>query len=414
MPAPCPPIVFATVDHRAQHGRAFGIQPVDLQKHMLVLGRTGAGKSVLLEHLVLGLIERGEGITLIDPHGDLAESVLAKIPPRRFNDVIWFDPADRAHVIGLNVLAPNQPITNALIVAGVLSVFRRLFAASWGPRTEHVLRNLLFAELSTVSPSLSGCLRVLVDEAHRVRVVERVRDPIVKQFWQHEFRGYSASFRAEVVAPIQNKLGALMTDPAIRAVVDARSSRLSFRSVMDEGRVCIANLAKGRLGEDASTVLGALITLRLQFAAYSRAGSAPHMRRSHTLFADEFQTYATDSFGEVLAEGRKFGFSSVLATQSIGALNPNFRRVVLGNVGSLLSFRIGAEDAELLAPEFAPDLTAHNLANLGQHQLALKLSIDGATSAPFTACSLPPPPVRSEAVADTIRRISSERYGSRP
>ncbi|MBL8680142.1 MAG: type IV secretion system DNA-binding domain-containing protein [Myxococcales bacterium] len=405
------PIVFATLDHRAQHGRAFGIRAADLARHALVVGRTGAGKSVLLERLILGQIERGMGVALIDPHGDLAESVLARIPRFRINDVVLFDPADRAHPVALNVLDRQPGVEPALIVAGVISVFRKLFAESWGPRTEHVLRNVLFAQFATAEPTLVECLRMLVDESYRVRIVERVGDPIVRQFWMKEFTAYSASFRAEVIAPVQNKLSALLTDPVIRAVVERHRSAFSCREVMDKGRVLIANLAKGRIGEDASVVFGALFTLLLQLAAYSRVDTPPEQRRRFTLYADEFQTYVTHGFPEILTEGRKFGFGAVLASQGVGALDEALRRTLLGNVGSLLSFRVGAEDAALLAPEFEPDLRAHDLANLGRHQLALKLSIDGVTSPPFTAVAIPPKPAPNATTADVIRRVSRERYG---
>ncbi|MBL8679851.1 MAG: type IV secretory system conjugative DNA transfer family protein, partial [Myxococcales bacterium] len=375
------PIVFATIDHRAQHGRAFGIRASDLAaRSTLVVGRTGEGKSVLLERLILGQIERGMGVALIDPHGDLAESVLARIPRFRINDVVLFDPADRSRPVTLNLLESTLGIEPAIVVAGVLSVFRKLFAENWGPRTEHVLRNVLFAEIAGAEPTLVGCLRLLVDEEYRVRVVARVRNAIVRQFWSKEFTAYSASFRAEVVAPVQNKLSALLTDPTIRAIVGHPRSAFSCRAVMDDGRILIANLAKGRIGEDATRTLASMLTLLVQLAAYSRADVPPKERHPFTLYADEFQGYVTDGFTELLAEGRKFALSAVLASQGVGALDEQMRRTLLGNVGSLLCFRVGAEDASLLAPEFVPDLTVRDLANLGRHQLVLNHYRDGHRS----------------------------------
>lgn len=277
-----------------------------------------------------------------------------------------------------------------LAAAAALSVLRKTFEASWGPRTEHVLRNALLALLDTPRSMLAGVLRLLSDERYRAMALRHVRDPMVRAFWEVEFVSIPPSFRAEVIAPVQSKVGALLSNPIIRAHVDQPRAMLSFRKLMDEERLFVANLSKGRIGEDASSFLGSLVLGAFQVAAYARADAPLDARPPFTLYVDEFPRFVTPSFAELLAESRKFGLGLVLANQHLGQVEGTLRGALLGNAGTLVAFRLSAEDALALEPEFTPELAAHDLARLGRHEIALKLCVDGVTSDPFTATALHP------------------------
>jgi len=350
-----------------------------------VLGKTGMGKSSLLETLFVAQMEAGHGAGLIDPHGDLAERVLARVPRKRRNDLVVLDPAAPGAKLSLNLLGYKSPEERPLAAAAALSVLRKTFDASWGPRTEHVLRNALLALLDVPRGSLAGVLGLVGDERFRGMALRHVRDPIVRKFWEEEFASLPPNFRAEVIAPVQNKVGALLSNPIIRAHIDQPKAMISFRGLMDRERLFVANLSKGRIGEDASGFLGSLVFGAFQVAAYARACSPLDARRPFTLYVDEFPRFVTPSFAELLAESRKFGLGLVLANQHLGQLEPALRDALLGNAGTLIAFRLSADDATTLEPEFRPELVAGDLARLGRHEIALKLAVDGVTSAPFTA-----------------------------
>lgn len=404
------PLVFAAVDERHRRGRKFGIRPSDLARHVYVIGKTGSGKTTLLERLLTAEIEAGHGVGLIDPHGDLAERVLGFIPRHRTNDVVVFDPADREHPVGMNLLSHREPAERPLVVSGVLSVFRKVFSEFWGPRLEHVFRNCLLALLEVRGATLLGVVRLLSDERYRTRVVRELSDPLVRHYWAHEFESYPKPFLAEVVAPVQNKVAAVLTNPLLRNIVGQRRSTFSASEVMDGGRIFVANLAKGRLGEDASAILGAILVTRFQLATYARADRAPSDRRPFSLYIDELASFATPSFGELLSEARKYRLALVLAHQYLGQLDDRLRAALMGNVGTLITFQLGAEDAEVLGREFLPELTAEDLTRLAPHQIALRLAVGGSMSRPFTAQTLPPCGPAFERAHEIIR-ISRERYG---
>lgn len=382
---------FAVVNHRLHKGRRFGIKPADLLRHVWVLGKTGMGKSTLLETLFVAQIEAGHGAGLIDPHGDLAERVLARVPRTRRRDLVLLDPAAPGPGLSLNLVGHKKPAERPLAAAAALAVLKKTFDASWGPRTEHVLRNALLALLDVPRSTLHGVLALVSDDRFRAMALRHVRDPIVRAFWEDEFAALPPNFRAEVIAPVQNKVGALLSNPIIRAHVDQPKAMLSFREVMDQERLFVANLSKGRIGEDASGFLGSLVLGAFQVAAYARASAPIGKRPPFTLYVDEFPRFVTPSFAELLAESRKFGLGLVLANQQLAQLDPVLRGALLGNAGTLVAFRLSAEDAIALEPEFAPELGAEDLARLGRHEIALKLSVDGVTSAPFTARAGQPP-----------------------
>ncbi len=405
------PLLFAKTDHRASH-RVFGIFPDDLLRHVYVVGKTGAGKTALLEHLVLAEIRAGRGCAVLDPHGDLAARLLDLIPRRRLNDVVLLDPSDADHPIGLNVLEQVPYEHRPLVASGVLAVFRKVFSEFWGPRLEHVFRNCLLALLDVRGGTLLGVLRMLVEERYREIIVAQVRDPIVRFYWTTEFPTYPRNFLPEVVAPVQNKVAAVLTSPILRNIIGQHRTAFSPRTIMDEGKILIANLAKGRIGEDASALLGAILVSKFQLAAYSRATVPEAQRRPFTIYVDEFPSFVTRSFGELLAEARKYGLALVLAHQHLGQIDDALRAAVLGNVGTIVCFRLGGEDAKTLGSEFSPEFSAEDLTRLSRYQIALRLSVEGSTSHPFTAVTLPPHgDAEREGHADTIRRVSRERYG---
>lgn len=406
------PLIFARTDARPFAGRGFGVLPEDFTRHLYVLGRTGTGKTTLLERLIVEQIRAGHGVGLIDPHGDLALRVLEFIPRARSNEVLLFEPTDTEMPVGFNVLACGSASDRPLVAAGVLASFRKTFQEFWGPRLEHVLRNALLALLSVRGATLLGVLRMLSDARFRESIVRGCDDPLVKYFWQTEFARYPDRFLAEVLAPVQNKVAAALTNPTLRLILGQHRAALDPQVLMDEGRIFIANLSLGRLGADSATFLGALLVARFQLAAYARAAMPPEARRPFTLYIDEFQNFTTQSFSELLAEARKYALGLVLAHQHLGQLDENLRRAVLGNVGTTIAFRVGGEDAETLSSEFAPEVSAEDLTRLGRYQLALRLSVRGQTTRPFTAVALPPFTEGERVGAGSIiRRISRERYG---
>lgn len=371
------------------------------------------GKSVLLEHLLRGLIERGDGCGLIDPHGELADRVLDLVPRRRLNDVVLLDAADLDCPVGWNPLDCRSVRERPLVASGVLGTFRKVFHEFWGPRLEHVFRNTLLALLDTEAPTLFGVLRMFVEEKYRERVVARVRDPIVKFYWTHEFPAYGASFAAEIVAPVQNKVAAVLTNPFVRAIVGQARSTVTAREIMARRRIFIAKIAKGEVGEDASAMLGAILTSSFQLAAYGRTAKPTATRTPFTLVIDEFASFVSQSFAELLAEARKYGLGLVLAHQYLAQLDEDLRSALVGNAGTVIAFRLGADDAKVLGEEFSPEIESDDLMRLDAHQIALRLAVRGVSTRAFTATTLSPVSELADH-AVTARRISAERYGRVP
>lgn len=407
-----PVLPFATLDHRRNRGRVFGIREHDLLRHMYILGKTGTGKTALLERLLVATIRRGGGCAVLDPHGDLAKRLLDFIPKQRVNDVVLVDPTDRAHPVGMNLLDNVSLERRHLVASGALSVFRKLYAEYFGPRMEHIFRNTLLSLLDVRGATLLGVPRMLVDERYREMVVRQVKDPLVRFFWTREFTAYPKPFLAEMLAPVLNKVMALLSSSAVRNIVGQHSSTIHPREIMDRGQILIANLSKGEIGEDASRLLGAALVTRFQLAAYSRVDQPERDRRPFLLVIDEFSSFVSDSFIEILSESRKYGLALVVAHQYLEQLDEPLRAAILGNVGTLVVFRIGAEDAVLIGKEFAPEFEALDLSRLAKHQFAVRLAVDGITTVPFSAVTLAPhEDVEKEGHAELIRRVSRERYG---
>ncbi len=379
--------IFATTDFRGQHAR-FGIKRKDRRSHMYLVGRTGTGKSTLLETLMAADLRAGNGFALLDPHGDLAERIRNRVETSRPADLIVFDPARQP--MGYNPLWCPDPGSRYLVASGLVSVFRKLWHESWGPRLEHILRQALLTLVEFPGSTLVDLPRLLTDQAFRRAVVARVSDPEVRAFWKAEFDRYSVNFRNEAVAPILNKVGAFLASPAVRAVVGDREARLDLGAVMDQGRIVVADLAKGRLGEDASSLLGALLVTGFEQAALRRVGLPESARRDFYLYLDEVQSFATLSFASMLQEVRKFRLSLIMANQYLEQLEEPVRLAILGTVGTLVCFRIGVRDAKILADEFFPELTPVDLVSLPCYHVYLRLMVNGVVSRGFSAVTLTP------------------------
>ena len=334
--------------HRTE---VFGIRPDDRRRHLAVIGKTGMGKTTLLQKLIASDIDGGRGVALVDPHGDLAETILGCVPSKRTNEVVVFDARDRHYPVAFNPLACNNPEQRPLVASAVVSAFKKLYGDSWGPRLEHILRNALLALLEVPGTSLLSLQRLLSDPAYRKTIVGRVSDPVVRMFWEREFAGWKTQYQSEATAPILNKVGQFLSQPILRAIVGQSHSRLDFRRIMDEGRVLIVNLSKGRIGEDASNLLGSLLISSIQLAAMSRADMPEKERRDYFLYVDEFQNFATESFATILSEARKYRLSLTLANQYLAQMDEATLDAVFGNVGSLLVFQVGARDAEVITAQ---------------------------------------------------------------
>lgn len=406
--------LIGETDFRNQK-RRFGIKPGDRQRHVYVVGKTGTGKTTLLENMAKQDIQSGRGLAIVDPHGEFAEKMIDFVPSSRVNDVIYFNPADTEFPMAFNVMEKVDAEHRHLVASGLVGVFKKIWAESWGPRLEYVLRNAVLALLEYPGSTLLGIMRLLVDKEYRAKVMEKVKDPVVKSFWVDEFSKYKGNFEVEAISPIQNKVGQFLTNPMIRNIVGQTKSTIDLRKAMDEGKILIMNLSKGLIGEDASALLGAMMITKLQLAAMSRVDTPESERREFYLYVDEFQNFATDSFANILSEARKYRLCLTLAHQYIGQLitdsSTRVKDAVFGNVGTMIVFRVGAEDAEFLEKEFSPEFMAPDLVGLGFAQIYLKLMIDGFSSRPFSALTLPPIVREDKSSREKIVKVSRERYG---
>jgi len=390
----------------------FGIKLEDRRRHFYIIGKTGMGKTTLLENMAAQDIEAGRGIGIIDPHGEFAQKMLKYIPKERIDDVIYFDPSDIEHPIAFNVMEKVDPSLRSIVASGLVSVFKKIWWESWGPRLEYLLRNAILALLEVEGSTLLSIMRLLADKEYRKEVIEQVKDPVIKTFWKEEFARYHSQFQTEAVAPIQNKVGQYVTSPLIRNIVGQKRTSIDLREVMDKRKILIVNLSKGKIGEDNSTLLGALLITKLQLAAMSRVSLEEEKREDFFLYVDEFQNFATESFATILSEARKYRLNLILSHQYISQLPEVVRDAVFGNVGSLVAFRVGASDAEFLEKEFYP-LSVEDLCNLPKYHICIKMMIDGVTSNPFIAKTLPPLPQPQVFYLDEIIENSRKKYSQK-
>lgn len=402
--------LFAKANFRDQMKR-FGIKLDDRRRHMYVIGKTGMGKTTMLENMLIQDIYQGRGVGLVDPHGDFAEKIIDYIPTHRINDVVYINPADLENPIGFNVLEVQNDEQKHIVASSLMGVFKKIWPDVWSARMEYILNNTLLALLHyPQKTTLLGINRMLSDESYRNKIVSKVKDPVVRSFWEDEFASYSDRFRTKAVAAIQNKIGQLLSANLIRNIVGQVSSTINVREIMDSQKIMIMNLAKGRIGEDNSRLLGGMLITKIQMAAMNRVDTPEHLRKDFMLYVDEFQNFATPSFAEMLSEARKYRLSLIMAHQYIAQLSEEVRDSVFGNVGSIVSFRVGAADAEFLEQEFSPVFEQEDLVNLSKYHIFLKLMIDGVASQPFSAVTLPPLG-ESTGVKEKVIRVSRERYG---
>lgn len=396
--------------------KKFGIKIDDRRRHVYVVGKTGVGKTTLLENMVIADINAGRGVGIVDPHGEFAEKMLDFVPEERLDDVIYFNPSDMEYPMAFNPMERVGTEFRHLIASGLMGVFKKIWPDVWSARMEYILNNTLLALLEFPGSTLLGVMRMLSEPAYRKKVVDNLQDPVIKAFWTNEFAKYTQRLETEAVAAIQNKVGQFVSNPLVRNILGQPHSSLNMREIMDGQKIFIANLSKGKMGEDNSALLGSMIITRLQLAAMSRVDTAETSRKDFFLYVDEFQNFATDSFANILSEARKYRLSLILAHQYIGQLvhdqNTKVRDAVFGNVGTIICFRVGAADAEFLEKEFMPEFLQGDLVNLAKANIYAKLMIDGVASRPFSAETLPPSKIPVLRYKDVIVKNSREKYGT--
>ncbi|NMC35678.1 type IV secretion system DNA-binding domain-containing protein [Candidatus Beckwithbacteria bacterium] len=389
---------------------SFGIKRNDRNRHLYIVGKTGMGKSKLIELLALSDIYNGYGLCLIDPHGDLAGEVLHFIPQNRVGDVIYFNPADLDRPIGFNPLECHSPEAKDQVVTGFIGIFKKLFAHNWTNRLEHMLRFIVLALVEAGDATVIDIVRLLTETDFRHDVIAKVQNPVVKNFWTHEFAAWNEKFDNEAIIPIINQVGQFIANDYIRYTVGQKRSGFDFYQAMQNHKIVIVNIAKGKLGEENTALLGSMLVSKIQEATMARVSLAEADRQPFYLYVDEFQHFATEAFNQILSEARKFNLSLTIAHQYLDQLSEPIRKTVFGNVGSFVSFRVGPEDARFLAKEFTPGIKTDDLINLNVRDIYTKISIDGKSSTPFSAKTLDMPQVQ-KSFASEIIELSRQNYG---
>jgi len=403
---------FAETTFRNQR-RKFGIKIDDRRRHIYLVGKTGMGKTVMMENMAIQDMKKGKGVGFIDPHGEAAERLLDFVPTSRINDVVYFNPADTEYPIAFNVMEKVDVGHRHLVASGLLGVFKKIWPDVWSARMEYLLNNAILALLEYPGSTLLAINRLFGDPEYREKVIRKITDPVIKAFWTKEYARYPERYEVEATAAIQNKIGQFISAPLIRNIVGQVKSKIDMREIMDKGKILIVNLSKGRIGEDVSLLMGGLLITKLQLAAMSRVDIPEEKRRDFFLYVDEFQNFATRAFVNILSEARKYRLSLCLGHQYIAQMEEEVRDAVFGNVGTIVAFRVGAEDAEYLEKEFAPEFKAQDLVNLAKYNIYLKLMIDGVAGRPFSAHTLAPFPAPKSSPREKIIRVSRERYGTK-
>jgi len=413
-PKPGDVTYFAESDYRNRNTK-FGIRREDRTRHMYVIGKTGMGKTTLLENMAVQDIRNGNGMAFIDPHGEVADNLLDYIPENRIKDVMYFAPFDLNHPISFNVMEDVGPDKRHLVADGLLSAFKKIWVDMWSGRMEYLLNNALLALLEYPDATILGVNRMFADEEYRKRVVANVTDVSVKAFWENEFAGYDQQFAAQAASAIQNKVGQFVSNPQVRNIVGQVKSSFDVRQLMDEKKIMLINLSKGQVGEDNARLIGSMLITKMYLAAMSRAdsgggGGLANLPQFY-FYVDEFQSFANESFAGILSEARKYKLNLTIAHQYIEQMTEDVRNAVFGNVGTMISFRVGAFDAEVLEKEFAPEFEAEDLVNLGFAQIYLKLMVNGVSSKPFSARTLPPIEAQGESHREEVREWSRSNFG---
>ncbi len=403
--------VFAKTDFRGLNTE-FGIKSDDRRRHIYTIGKTGTGKSTMLVNMIMSDIYSGKGVGVVDPHGDLIDDIIDYIPESRQKDIIIFDPADRKFPVGFNLLESVDPDMKSIVASGLVGIFKKIWADSWGPRLEYILRNTILALLDYPGSTMLGILKMLSDPNFRARVVEKISDPVIKDFWEKEFEGYTDSFRAEAINPIQNKVGQFLSSATVRNILGQEESSFVMSDILDNQKIFLINLSKGKMGEDNSALLGAMMITKIQLTAMQRVYIPEKERKDFYLYVDEFQNFATEAFASILSEARKYRLNLILANQYVAQIPEVVREAIFGNVGTVISFRVGSSDVDMLTKEFSPVFDENDLVNLDKYHIYVKMAIDGVTSPAFSSITLPPFASKTnskESVIDQSRKKFSQK-----
>ena len=409
-------ITYFASTHTRGKREIFGIRAIDRGKHIYVIGKTGMGKSTMLENMAIQDIQNGEGIAYIDPHGSTAEKLLDFVPHERIKDVLYFAPFDTDHPIGFNVMEDVGYDKRHLVVSGLMGALKRIWVDAWSARMEYILQNTLLALLEYPGSTLLDVNRMLINKEFRKAVVEKINDPVVRAFWVEEFATYTDRYTQEATPAIQNKIGQFVANPLIRNIVGQPKSSFDMRKMMDEKKILIVNLSKGRMGETNASLLGSMLVVKIYLAAMSRADEpeARMVRLPRVYFyVDEFQSMMNEAFADILSESRKYKLALTLANQYIEQMEENVRNAVFGNIGTLICFRVGPFDAEVLKTVFEPTFMAEDLVGLGLGQIYLTLMIDGVGSAPFSAETIPPIETPDVSYREDVVNFSRTQFGKR-
>ncbi len=407
---------FAETDSRNKRVK-FGIKAEDRLRHVYSIGKTGMGKSTMLENMAIQDIQNGNGMAFLDPHGKTADLLLDYIPEHRIKDVIYFAPFDTEHPISFNVMEDVGPMRRHLVLSGLMSAFSKLFGEeSFSDRMQYILQNTILALLEFPDATMLGINRMLTEKSYRQKVVDNVTDTSVKEYWTKEFASYTDRFAAEATPAIQNKIGQFTSNPLIRNIIGQSKSSFDMREIMDQKKILIVNLSKGLVGESNANLLGSMLVTKIYLAAMSRADATPAELKklpNFYLYVDEFQSFANKSFADILSEARKYKLGLNITHQYIEQMAEEVRSAVFGNVGTMVAFRVGSFDAEILEKEFAPVFTMEDIVNLGFVQIYLKLMIDGVASKPFSAMTLPPIPKPEVSFREQVLQSSREQYSEK-
>jgi hypothetical protein len=388
----------------------FGIKRVDRRRHVYIIGKSGVGKSKMLELFIRQDVAHGHGLCLIDPHGDVIEAILDFVPEERIDDVVIIDPSDKDHPVSFNPLQNVDPEFKHQLTQGLIEVMEKQFGANWTPRLEHVFRFTCLALLDYPHATMRGMISMLTDRNYRQKVVEYIEDDMVKRFWAIEFADWSEKFDTDAIIPLVNKLGQFLSDPMLRNIFGQKENKINLEELMQEKKIILINLSKGKLGEENSSFFGSMFITKIKQAGMARAKMPEGERHDFYLYVDEFHNVVTETFENLLSEARKYGLALMMAHQYVGQLIERVRLAVLGNVGTIIIFRIGGSDAVILEPDVAPIFKTKDMINLGMKEFYIKMTIDGETYDPFSAETLNvlPPPHKS--LREEIYKLSREKY----
>jgi len=391
----------------------FGIKRgEDRRRHTYIIGKSGTGKTTLIANMAIDDIRKGRGVAIVDPHGDLCDSILNYIPSHRINDVCYFNPADADFIYPLNILETKNESQKELVASGVISIFKKLYGNSWGPRLEHILRNTLLTLVHTPNTNLSHVVEILTNPSYRNKVVSKLDNTTLKNFWLNEYGRMNPKFQNEAISPILNKVGQFLSSTMVRNTIAHNVSKIDIQKIMDDKKILIVDLSTGKLGEDSSSLLGAMIITQIQLAAMNRAFQSQDQRQDFYLYVDEFQNFATEAFIRILSEARKYKLNLILANQYMTQIDRLIQDAIMGNVGTIISFIIGSQDAYILEKEFGQNFPASDLVRLGRYQIICKMSIDSETQDPFYAYTLPPLSCTNQQ-KDKVISNSQQRWGKK-